>query len=256
MISALIMIICGFVIGGIPTGYWVAKRLKGIDIRECGSGSTGATNVWRCVGKGAGVFVFVVDVLKGVVPVVVARYLNATSESTHWNFVYPYLIPALVAVGALVGHSKSVFLNFQGGKSAATGLGTLCALCPLGGLLTFITWLALVKWPGYVSLASILGVFSCPFWFALFHAPPAYVGYCVIGFLYVTYRHKANVKRLIAGTEPKFGAKIPEGEAKSERHEKSTDSEPEQSRHDSSSDSEPQQSRRNSSADSETKAPK
>ncbi|HEY9714798.1 MAG TPA: glycerol-3-phosphate 1-O-acyltransferase PlsY [Chroococcales cyanobacterium] len=208
MASAFLMIAVAFVVGGIPTGYWLTLALKGIDIRKHGSGSTGATNVWRVVSKQAGIAVFAIDVLKGLIPVLLARYLNAHSEAQNWQFIYPNLVPALSAVAALVGHSKSVFLGFQGGKSAATGLGTLVALCPLGGAMTFVTWLVVLFTIGYVSLASILGVLSCGFWFALFGAPQAYVGYCVIGFLYVTYRHKANIKRMLAGTEPKFGGKL------------------------------------------------
>src|SRR5215469_4665244 len=104
MISALLMIVAAFVVGGIPTGYWLTLALKGFDIRKHGSGSTGATNVWRVVSKEAGITVFVIDVLKGLIPVIVARYLNDHSEAQNWQFVYPYLIPALSAVAALVGH--------------------------------------------------------------------------------------------------------------------------------------------------------
>jgi len=206
LLSAFLFIVVTFVIGGIPTGYWTAKVLKGIDIREHGSGSTGATNVWRCCGKAPGVFVFTVDVLKGWVPVALAHALSQGPLQTEWSFA-PNIVPALVAVAALVGHSKSVFLGFQGGKSAATGLGTLIGLCPPGGGLTFVTWLILVFTTRYVSLSSILGVLMCGVYFALFHAPTPYVVYCVFGFIYVTYRHKANIGRLLNGTEPKIGDK-------------------------------------------------
>ena len=206
MLSAFLFILASFVIAGIPTGFWTAKALKGIDIREHGSGSTGATNVWRCVGKPAGVFVFTVDVFKGWAPVAVAHWLSQGLLSAEWSFA-PNIVPAFVAVAALVGHSKSVFLKFQGGKSAATGLGTLIGLCPPGGGLTFLTWITLVFTTRYVSLSSILGVLMCGVYFAMFHAPIPYVIYCVFGFVYVTYRHKANIRRLLKGTEPKIGEK-------------------------------------------------
>jgi glycerol-3-phosphate acyltransferase PlsY len=188
----------------------MVKVLKGIDLRQFGSGSTGATNVWRAAGKWAGISTFAIDVLKGYVPCAVAHWLSTGMLSDQWNsspFPVPGLIPPLVAVAALVGHSKSVWLNFQGGKSAATGLGTLIGLCPPGGGMTFVVWLTILGVFRYVSVASIIGVFSCPFWFYLFHAPIPYVIYCVFGFIWVTSRHKANLQRLFKGTEPKIGQK-------------------------------------------------
>ena len=207
MLSAIIVIICAYVSGSIPTGYWVVKSVKGIDIRTFGSGSTGATNVLRCLGRGWGAFVFFTDILKGFAPVFVAVNMDRLIFDTTWNFAYPHLIPMVAAVAALVGHSRSIFLKFQGGKSAATGLGCLIALCPPGGFCTFVTWITVLGVSRYVSLASILGVASCPFWFYYFHAPATFIGFCVFGFIYVTYRHKANVKRLFQGTEPKIGSK-------------------------------------------------
>jgi glycerol-3-phosphate acyltransferase PlsY len=204
LVSALLFVLFGFIAGGVPTGYWTARILKGIDIRQHGSGSTGATNVWRCVGKGPGIFVFVVDLLKGYVPTALAHYLSHGACAIEWSFA-PNVVPMLVALAALIGHSKSIFLGFQGGKSAATGLGTLFGLQPVGAALTFAVWWLVVLTTKYVSLASVIGVFTCGIWFALLGAPPPYVIYCVLGFLYVTYRHKANLKRLLNGTEPKFG---------------------------------------------------
>jgi glycerol-3-phosphate acyltransferase PlsY len=206
LLSAILYIIATFVVAGIPTGFWLVKAVKGVDIRDYGSKSTGATNVWRCFGRTLGLTVFFIDTLKGLVPTALAVYLSHTLLATEWSFA-PDAVPALVAVFALVGHSKSVFLNFQGGKSAATGLGTLLGLCPIGGVLTFCTWLLLVLTIGYVSLASILGVFMCGVYFWLFDAPVPYIIFCIFGFIYVTYRHKANIKRMLKGEEPKLGEK-------------------------------------------------
>ncbi|HEY9777284.1 MAG TPA: glycerol-3-phosphate 1-O-acyltransferase PlsY [Planktothrix sp.] len=203
MLTAALFIVLTFVIGGIPTGYWTVLALKGVDIRKVGSGSTGATNVVRAAGKGPGLFVFLFDIFKGWAPVALAHFLDQGVMASDWSFA-PHVVPPLVAVAALVGHSKSVFLGFQGGKSAATGLGTLIGLCPLGGLFTFFVWISVLFITKYVSVASILGVFSCPFWFALLHSPIPYVCYCVFGFIYVTYRHKSNLQRLMKGTEPKI----------------------------------------------------
>lgn len=193
--------------GSIPTGFWLVKALKGIDVRKFGSGSTGATNVWRAAGPAAGIFVFFFDTIKGYIPVAAAVFWDMHDFAAQWNFVYPHLVPSIVAAAALIGHSRSVFLKFQGGKSAATGLGTLLALSPMGGTCTFLTWMLIVKMSGYISLASILGVGSCPFWFYAFGAPWAAIAYCVFGFIYVTYRHKANIQRMLKGTEPKIGDK-------------------------------------------------
>lgn len=204
MIGALLLIICGYVMGSIPTGFWLIKALKGIDIRQFGSGSTGATNVWRAAGPAAGIFTFFFDTIKGYIPVAAAVYLDTHGYESEWAFAYPHLVPSIVAAAALVGHSRSVFLKFSGGKSAATGLGTLLALSPMGGLCTFLTWMLIVKLSGYISLASILGVGSCPFWFYAFHASVPAIGYCIFGFIYVTYRHKANIQRMLKGTEPKI----------------------------------------------------
>ncbi len=208
MLAALLLIVFGYFMGALPFGYWIGKVLKGIDIREHGSGSTGATNVWRCVGKTAGIIVFWADVGKGVVPVLVTINVDNAGGFKDLSFVYPQLMPCVVALVALIAHSKSVFLNFSGGKSAATGLGTLFALNPIGGFLTFITFITLVFVGRIVSVASITAVALCGVYFWLLHAPPTYIGYCVVGFLYVTYRHKANIGRLLKGTEPriKFGA--------------------------------------------------
>jgi glycerol-3-phosphate acyltransferase PlsY len=207
MLNALLLMIGSYFIAAMPFGYWTGKVLKGIDVREHGSGSTGATNVFRTVGKPAGVFVFFTDVFKGVIPVLIAKYMEAHGAFTGMTMVPPEIMPAIVSVICLVAHSKSIFLKWQGGKSAATGLGTLFALNPLGGLFTFITWLTVMFVTKYVSVASIGAVAMCGVYFWLLHSPPADVLYCFFGFVYVTYRHKSNIQRLLKGTEPKIGQK-------------------------------------------------
>ncbi len=202
--TLILLVVFSYLVGSVPTGYWLVKWLKGIDIRQHGSGSTGATNVWRCVGKIPGVSVFFFDLLKGFLPVQVAillaHYLPHLSD--------PHaLMPIFAATGALVGHSKSIFLNFQGGKSAATGLGTLLALKPFVSIETFLTWLVVLSVTKIVSISSILAVASCGFYMFLAKAPVIYVVYCILGFVYVTYRHKSNIERLLNGTEPRLGQK-------------------------------------------------
>lgn len=204
-----------YIVGSIPTGYWLAKVLKGIDIRTIGSGSTGATNVYRNVGKAAGVLVFVIDFLKGFIPVFVVAVFPSTS-----CYAFPdlgclgakpidpyYLMPVLTAMAALIGHSQSIFLDFKGGKSAATGLGTLFALDFRVGAFTFIIWMIVLYISKIVSIASMLATASCIPFMIFFRPIPSYICYCVLGFIYVTVRHKANIGRILAGTEPKIGGK-------------------------------------------------
>lgn len=206
MFEGVIFILVGYIVGSIPTGFWVAKILKNIDIRQYGSGSTGATNIWRCVGKGPGAFVFAVDLFKGILPVWAVTMAEQTHVVSHL-MLQPHLTQVLVAAAALIGHSKSIFLSFQGGKSAATGLGTLIALNPVVGGLTFLTWLIVLWFTRIVSISSILAVASCGIYMALCHEPLPYVLYGIAGFLYVTYRHKTNIKRLLKGNEPRLGDK-------------------------------------------------
>ena len=205
--------IFAYLVGSIPTGYWLVKILKGIDIRQLGSGSTGATNVYRNVGPAAGILVFIIDFLKGYLPTycflcfpLVRTYLpngcfGWLVQDTQSNHIFPVVI----AAATLIGHSRSIFLNFTGGKSAATGLGTLFALNFTVGASTFVTWMVVLFIGKMVSLASIVATASCIPYMYFFGGPPAYVTYCILGFIYVTYRHKANIKRIMSGTEPKIG---------------------------------------------------
>jgi glycerol-3-phosphate acyltransferase PlsY len=204
--------LAAYLVGSIPTGYWLAKQLKGIDIRELGSGSTGATNVYRNVGKWAGISVFAIDFLKGYLPVlfvVMAEPFPVVENIGPWGsarLLDPYhLCPVFTAAAVLIGHSRSIFLNFQGGKSAATGLGTLFALNLNVGFCTFGTWMLVLYLGKMVSLASIIATASCIPYMIVFGGPLSYVIYCILGFIYVTYRHKDNIKRIMAGTESKIG---------------------------------------------------
>jgi glycerol-3-phosphate acyltransferase PlsY len=188
--------------GSIPTGYWMGLT-KGIDIRTVGSGSTGATNVLRSVGKKEALIVFIVDIAKGYLPVVWAM----TLEASRWSSLGlpPYTIPVAVAVMAVVGHSRSLFLNFTGGKSAATGLGTLLALNPLAAAMAFAAWIIVLTASKIVSLASISASVLVPFVFYFCGSPPTIIGFSIVGALYVIIRHRTNLKRLMTGTEPRVG---------------------------------------------------
>jgi acyl phosphate:glycerol-3-phosphate acyltransferase len=197
-----------YLIGSIPTGYWLAKKLTGKDIRQMGSGSTGATNVYRCIGRTAGIAVFIIDFLKGYLPVVFIGFLFSQPAGIFHppalSATIINLFSVLTAIIVLIGHSRSIFLNFKGGKSAATGLGTLFALDYRVGLFTFLTWFVVLYLGKMVSLASILATASCIPYMILFGGAPSYVAYCIIGFIFVAFRHKDNIKRMLSGKEPRI----------------------------------------------------
>lgn len=205
--NSLLILLLAYFCGAIPTGYWVVKVWKQIDLTKVGSGSTGTTNVLRIAGKGAAAFVFVVDVAKGYLPVLVA--IHALGHGWVPEFASSPLgpwLPVGAAILAIVGHSKSIFLDWRGGKSAATGLGKLMAMNMPAALCAFAIFLAIVWLSRYVSLASIIAVSCSPIVTYLFD-PTAIplVAFCLCGAAYVIIRHRANIRRLMQGTEPRVG---------------------------------------------------
>ena len=185
-----------YIIGSIPTGYIIVKMFTGQDIRKIGSGSTGATNVKRIMGKRWFFTVLLLDAFKGALPVVLTTLL-ATS------FANIGIMPVISAICVILGHSKSIFLNFSGGKSVASGVGTLLALNWQAGLLIAGIW-SLVTWTSkYVSLGSIVALSVAPVIMWLCNAPVGYIAYSVIAAIYVIYLHRENIVRLKEGTENK-----------------------------------------------------
>lgn len=203
---AVAMVFAAYVIGSIPTGYWLVKALKGIDVRTVGSGSTGATNVLRAAGKPAALFVFFFDIFKGWLAVVLAVAFEEQLWSQMPNYI-PHLIPTISGFVAIFGHSRSIFLGFKGGKSAATTLGTLIGLNHGVAIGTFGTWLVVLALSKIVSLASIIASFACPISAFVVKAPTSVLIFCVFACIFVVTRHRSNVKRLMEGTEPKLGQK-------------------------------------------------
>lgn len=191
-----LVIAASYLIGSIPTGYIIVKLFTGQDIRTIGSGSTGATNVKRVMGKKWFFIVMLLDALKGALPVALTAYFaNA--------FFDIGLLPVVAAVCVLLGHSKSVFLNFTGGKSVASGVGTLIALDWQAGLVIAAVW-GVVTWVSkYVSLGSIVALALAPLIMWFLNAPIAYIIYALIAAIYVIYLHRENIKRLKEGTENK-----------------------------------------------------
>ncbi len=207
------LLLAAYLLGSLPTGYTAARWLKGIDIREVGSGSTGATNVLRTLGKGPALTVLAIDVLKGVAAIALVRwayFLEVTSTLAAPPILENWLPWMVTGAGlfAVLGHSKSVWLGFTGGKSVATSLGILLALywpVGLGTLGVFGISLAISR---IVSLSSIVGAIACSGLMFLAHQPLPYCLFAAAGGLYVIARHRSNIERLLAGTEPRIGEKI------------------------------------------------
>ena len=196
MFLFIFAIISAYIIGSFPTGYIVVKLAKGQDIREIGSGSTGATNVKRVMGKGWFFGVLLADAFKGAFPVVLAaKYVTMFSEFG--------LAPVLCAVAVILGHSKSIFLGFKGGKSVASGVGTILALNWQVGLCIAAIWAMITYFSKYVSLGSIIALCLSPFIMYAYKAPIAYIVYCALGAIYIVYLHRSNIQRLLKGEENK-----------------------------------------------------
>lgn len=189
--------IIAYLIGSIPTGYIIVKLKTGKDIRQVGSGSTGATNVKRVLGKKWFFIVMLLDALKGALPVILAKVSLKAGL-----LLDPYGIYAVAcAIFVIVGHSKPLFLGFRGGKSVASGVGTILALSPLAGLVIALIWSLVTYISKYVSLGSIVALVLSPFVMYFLSAPLAYVAYCAIAAVYIVYLHRENIKRLVAGNE-------------------------------------------------------
>jgi len=211
MLSTIVLvaflILLAYLLGSIPTGYLVGKYLQGIDIREHGSGSTGATNVLRTLGKKAGISVLIIDMLKGMlgIALVKALYLNSANPlPSDWQ---AWLILA-TGLAAVIGHSKSIFLNFDGGKSVATSLGVLLIMSPWVALATLGSFLLVLAISRIVSLSSITGAIAVVILMLVLKQPLPYILFASVAGLYVIIRHRGNIERLLSGTEPRLGQKL------------------------------------------------
>lgn len=222
-IAGVAGLVFAYLLGAVPTGYLAGRLLRGIDIREHGSKSTGATNVLRTLGKGPALVVLLVDVAKGAAAILFARWFYpwlAAQPFAGSPFAAPppasldlhAFVPWAVCfagLAALLGHGRSIWLNFTGGKSAATGLGVLLALSwpiGLGAAAAFGATLALAR---IVSLGSMLAAVTAVVLVFVLGEPLPYRLLVIAGGLYVVARHRANIQRLLAGTEPRLGQSSP-----------------------------------------------
>jgi acyl phosphate:glycerol-3-phosphate acyltransferase len=194
-------VIIAYLIGSIPFGYLIVRRKVGGDIRETGSGGTGATNVSRRAGKAAGVITLVLDALKGSIAVLVARIIVGPSINAEWAI-------AAAAIATIVGHIFPVWLGFRGGKGVATGVGVFLILAPVALLCAGVLFVAIVALTRYVSLGSIIAAATIPLfvWLqAVFVEPVAdlrpLLTAAIVGAFLIVFAHRGNIVRLARGTE-------------------------------------------------------
>jgi len=199
----IVVVLLGYLIGSIPFGVIVGRLTRGIDVRDYGSGSMGMTNVIRTVGARAGALVFVADMAKGAAAVALA-WLIFASDMVAWGQVAG-------GAAAVIGHSWPVYVRFRGGRGVTTGFGALLVMSWPVGLISFAVFLAVVGLFRYMSLGSMLAglamlVSMIPF--VVFDLKPFEFEYLVFGLIIVPlilFRHRGNIRRLLAGTEPKIG---------------------------------------------------
>ena len=194
----LLILFLGYLFGSFPSGYLAGRIAKGIDIRSLGSGSTGATNVLRHIGKRAAITVFLLDVSKGVLSILVAKYLLLNDS---WQVA--------IGLSTLIGHIWPVWLNWKGGKAVATGLGVFIGLSWQVGIATLGIFIVMITLSRIVSLASVSAAIALPLvMFLSFENSNISLPFLVISILAMTlviWRHRENIVRLIKGKEPRIG---------------------------------------------------
>ncbi len=195
MLEKCLTLLACYLLGSIPTGYWLGKAWKGIDVRQHGSGNLGATNVFRVLGVGPGVLTLILDIAKGAAPVLWIQHQMPD-----------FLVMQVTAgLATIVGHTASVFVRFRGGKGVATSAGVFAALLPIPSLIAFgifLITLAMTRQVSASSLASAVTLAISSFFFA---PEPllAYTAVIVAGL--VIWTHRGNIRRICMGTEPRIG---------------------------------------------------
>jgi acyl phosphate:glycerol-3-phosphate acyltransferase len=208
MLTFAVVVIASYLLGSIPFGY-LAGRMAGIDIRNCGSGNVGATNVIRTLGKSYGYPVFALDFLKGFGAVKMS-ILIATRMQSEWSS--PEMFGIVAAISSVLGHSFPLWLRFRGGKGVATSGGALFGLAPVAALVGVAIWIVTFWLTRYVSVASIVAAAALPFvvlittWLSRTTGKLLFYSSLCLAAV-VIWRHRSNLSRLIHGTEPRFNRK-------------------------------------------------
>ncbi len=211
----LIVAVVGYLLGSLPFGYLVA-RAKGVNIFEVGSKNPGATNVRRVLGNGPGNLVLALDACKGFLAVALGFFhasfdgFSLSSVSFNYGTGGDLTRPLVGLIAAMLGHSFSLFTGFRGGKGVATGAGGLIVLFPPGAGIAFVVWALTVALTRYVSLASMLAAVSLPISAFFLHRSVVLLSVSVAIAAFIVIRHRANISRLLAGTESKMGQPKPD----------------------------------------------
>ncbi len=208
----VIVVLLGYLLGSIPFGLLISRRMAKVDVREHGSGKIGATNVLRTAGKKAAAMVASLDVLKGVLAVVFAGLIVGRGYLVVGNFGLGALVAqVLAALAAMAGHNWSVFLKFRGGRGVATIMGGLSALCPVVALFggeIMIIGAGLTKYASLSSIAGTVGTYAILVPLTIMNGfPIEYLAYALIGTIIIIVMHRDNIKRLMSGKERKLGEK-------------------------------------------------
>lgn len=191
VLMAIGLVIFGYLVGSVSPSVFLGRLFKGVDVRRHGSGNAGTTNAFRVLGPRLGLAVLIADILKGVVPVVLARYLSTP------------LVTVFVAFACVAGHNYSIFLRGRGGKGVATGAGAAMAMMPLPMAFLIGLYLLLLFATRVVSIASITCTVLLTVLAVLFHQPLPYIVVCGLMSLVVLWAHRANLRRLWGRTEPR-----------------------------------------------------
>jgi glycerol-3-phosphate acyltransferase PlsY len=212
IIKFVSVVILGYLLGSIPFGYFLSRRQAKVDVRQYGSGKTGATNVLRTAGRKWALLVATLDLLKGVLAVVFAGLIVGTDLLVIGNLGFGALVAqVLAALAAIVGHNWSIFLKFKGGRGVATFFGGLVALCPVAAIFggeIIIIGAGLTKFVSLGSIAGAVGSYAILVPLTILNGfPVEYLFYALVGAVLILVMHRDNIRRLVSGKERKFGDK-------------------------------------------------
>ncbi|WP_152393974.1 glycerol-3-phosphate 1-O-acyltransferase PlsY [Paenibacillus guangzhouensis] len=197
MVLAIISIILSYLIGAVSFSVVIAKWLKGIDIRQHGSGNAGATNTLRVLGKGPGICVLLLDMGKGILAVWLGKWMGDVSP---W-------IPVLCGIAAIVGHNWPIYFRFKGGKGIATTIGVMATLAFLPSLIAGITAIIVIAVTRYVSLGSLILSAALPILLIVMNRPHEVLWASLLLCIFAFVRHRTNIVKIVQGKENKLGAK-------------------------------------------------
>jgi len=192
------LFISTYLLASIPSGLLISQKVKKLDITKAGSGNIGATNVAREVGIRWGLITLLIDILKGFIPVATTHYLLGSSPGIN------EALKGIIGISALMGHQFPIYNRFRGGKGVATCLGVFLAISPISCLFSVIIFLILVSLWRYISLGSILAAITMPLWLHIMKHSILVIFLSMIMSFLITFKHKANIQRLMQGTERKL----------------------------------------------------